>query len=262
MGNRIIFVHDTITKRKLGEEISQLGYEKMFKPITSKLDTPVTVQKTPTRKKSREAIDYYPEVDPYEEMDIEGLVDDGEEVFPEQDKQIPEDPPAYSPGKYMKLKQQRALEEKEIFEKYGFLIIETTEETPKEALEAYDSVVKELGKEKRKLTSAINKSVDSSEKENLKKIREQLQRDSYAITERRNKLKKAGKGFVGGNLILYRNPKDLLEKLELIIGEISAGNTNINMYNTGVEILDVLLKNQVINRLQHERIFKNYFQRL
>ena len=136
----------------------------MFKPITSKLDTPVTVE-TPkvARKKSRKAIDYYPEVDPYEEMDIEGLVDGG--FFSQQ---IPEDPPAYSPGKYMKLKQQRALEEKEIFEKYGLPIIET-QETPKEALEAYNSVVKELGKEKRKLTNAINKSVDSSEKENLKK---------------------------------------------------------------------------------------------
>ena len=163
----------------------------------------------------------------------------------------------------MKLKQQRALEEKEIFEKYGLPIIETTEETPKEALEAYDSVVKELGKEKRKLTNAINKLEDSSEKENLKKIREQLRKDSYAITERRDKLKKTGKGFVrktGGNLILYRYPKDLIKKTELIIGEISAGNTNIDMYNTGVEILDVLLKNQLINRSQHEKILKSYFQ--
>ena len=118
--------------------------KKRLKPITSKLDVvnlPVSTPKV-ARKKSLEAIDYYP----YEEMDM----DDGEEVFPEQDKQIP--PPAYSPGQYMKLKQQRALEEKEIFEKYGLPIIETTEETPEEALEAYDSVVKELGKEKRKLT--------------------------------------------------------------------------------------------------------------
>ena len=250
LGNKTNFVRDTITKRKLGEETSQLAYEKMFKPITSKLDTPVTVE-TPkvAKEKSLEAIDYYPD-------------DDEEEVFPEQDKQIPEDPPTYSPGKYMQLKQQRALGEKEIFERYNLPIIET-QETPKEALEAYDSVVKELGKEKRKLTNAINRLKDSPEKENLKKIREQLRRDSYAITERRDKLKKTGKVFVrktGGNLILYRNPKDLLKKLELIIGEFSAGNTNIDMYNTGFEILDVLLKNQVINKLQHEKIFKKYFR--
>ena len=132
----------------------------MFKPITSKLDVPISTLKPDasapaSKKKSLEAIDYYPY--------------DDEEVFPEQDKQIPEDPPAYSPGKYMKLKQQKALEEKEIFERYGLPIIETTEETPKEALEAYDNAVEELGKEKRKLTNLINKSVDFSEKENLKK---------------------------------------------------------------------------------------------
>ena len=190
-------------------------------------------------------------------------MDDEEEVFPEQDKQIPEDPPAYSPGKYMKMKQQRALGEKEIFEKYGLPIIETTKETTKEALEAYDSVVKELGKEKRKLTNKINKLEDSCEKESLKKIREQLRKDSYAITERREKLKKTGKGFVrkrGGNLIFFNNPKDLIKKLDLIIGEILNGNTNIDMYNTGVAILDVLLKSSLINKSQHEKIFKNYFQ--
>lgn len=29
----------------------------------------------------------------------------------------------------------------------------------------------------------------------------------------------------GGNVIFFNNPKQLLEKLELIIGEISAGDT-------------------------------------
>ena len=46
LGNKINFVQDTITKRKLGEEISQLGYEKMFKPIASKLDVPVSTLKS------------------------------------------------------------------------------------------------------------------------------------------------------------------------------------------------------------------------
>ena len=268
LGNKINFVYDTLTKAKLGEETSQLAYEKIFRPITSKMDvstsstkpTSIVKKKPPSTKE----IDYYPDVDPYEEMDVEGLIDFGEEVLPGEEKQPPvsDSPPAYSPGQYMKLKQQRALEEKEIFEKYGLPIIET-QETPKEALEAYDSVVKELGKEKRKLTNAINKSVDSSEKENLKKIREQLQRDSYAITERRDKLKKTGKGFVrkrGGNLLLYKDPKELVKKLDLIIGEISAGNTNIDMRNTGVEILDELLKNRLIDKTVHKRIYRKYFK--
>ena len=274
LGNKINFVYDTLTKAKLGEETSQLAYEKIFRPITSKMDVSTIASASTSAKptsilkkkpSSMKEIDYYPDVDPYEEMDVEGLIDFGEEVLPGEEKQPPvsESPPAYSPGQYMKLKQQRALEEKEVFEKYGLPIIETTEETSEKALEAYDSMVKELGKEKRKLTNAINKLEDSSEKENLKKIREQLRKDSYAITERRDKLKKTGKGFGrkrGGNLIFFNNPKELIQKLDLIIGEISAGNTNIDMRNTGVAILDELLKSSLIDKTAHKRIYKKYFK--
>ena len=57
----------------------------------------------------------------------------------------------------MKLKQQRALEEKEVFEKYGLPIIETTTDSLEEIFEKYDRVVKDLGKEKRTLSNKINR---------------------------------------------------------------------------------------------------------
>ena len=279
VGDKISFVYDTLTKAKLGEETSQLAYEKIFRPITSKMDVSTSdgtsisstkptsiVKKKPSCTKE---IDYYPDVDPYEEMDVEGLIDFGEEVLPGEEKQPPvseyeDSPPAYSPGQYMKLKQQRALEEKEVYEKYGLPIIETTEETSEKALEAYDRVVKELGNEKRKLTNLMNKLEDPSEKENLKKQREQLQRESLLIIARRDKLKKTGKGFGrkrGGNLIFFNNPKELVKKLDLIIGEISAGNTNIDMRNTRVAILDELLKSSLIDKTVHKRIYRKYFKK-
>ena len=37
LGDKINFVHDTIPKRKLGEEISQLGYEKKVKTNNIKI---------------------------------------------------------------------------------------------------------------------------------------------------------------------------------------------------------------------------------
>ena len=98
---------------------------------------------------------------------------------------------------------------------------------------------------------------DPSEIKNLEKQRDLLQRESFTVTEKRNKLKKTGKGLGrkrGGNLIFFNDPKNLLKKLELIIGEILAGNTNIEMYNTGVAILDVLLKSSLINKSQHQEI--------
>ena len=51
------------------------------------------------RTKKKEAanggIDYAPEVDPYEDMDVEGLIDFGDYVPPEQEKQIVPKPPMY-----------------------------------------------------------------------------------------------------------------------------------------------------------------------
>ena len=64
----------------------------------------------------------------------------------------------------------------------------------------------------------------------------------------------------GGSVRFFSNPKELLQKLEVIIGSILAGNTNQGIRNTGVEILDFLLKEGVINKSQHERIFKKYFK--
>ena len=40
----------------------------------------------------------------------------------------------------------------------------------------------------------------------------------------------------------YNDAKELLQKLILIIGEMEAGNTSIQMRNTGQSILDTLLK--------------------
>lgn len=58
-----------------------------------------------------------------------------------------------------------------------------------------------------------------------------------------NKLSNTGSGIKkknkrGGNVIFFNNPKQLLEKLELIISEILAGYTSIEMRNMGVAILD------------------------
>ena len=78
LGKKINFVHDAITQKKLGDETSQIGFEKMFKPITSKLDESIASNLRPRssfqprKKKAKTAeIDYFPEVDPFENMDVE-----------------------------------------------------------------------------------------------------------------------------------------------------------------------------------------------
>ena len=64
----------------------------------------------------------------------------------------------------------------------------------------------------------------------------------------------------GGNIMFFNDVKQLLKKLELIVGEMSAGNTSIEMRYTGVAILDMLLKTSKINKAQHEKLYKTYFK--
>ena len=64
----------------------------------------------------------------------------------------------------------------------------------------------------------------------------------------------------GGNVIFSSKPKELMKKLDLIIGEILAGNNSIDMRNMGVSILDTLLKMSTINRSQYGKLYKQYFK--
>ena len=96
LGKKINFVHNAITQKRLGEETSQIGFEKMFKPVTSKLDDVVasnlldgSLPRVQAKKKKAEleGIDYFPDVDPFEDMDVEGLFGDAP-VSPQPEKQI------------------------------------------------------------------------------------------------------------------------------------------------------------------------------
>ena len=64
----------------------------------------------------------------------------------------------------------------------------------------------------------------------------------------------------GGNVMFVNDVKQLLKKLELIIGEVIAGNTSINMRNMGVNILDTLLRMSTINRPQYTKLYNKYFK--
>ena len=54
--------------------------------------------------------------------------------------------------------------------------------------------------------------------------------------------------------------KNYCKKLALIIGEMEAGNTSIEMRNMGVSILDTLLKSKAMNKGQYQKLVKKYFK--
>ena len=63
----------------------------------------------------------------------------------------------------------------------------------------------------------------------------------------------------GKGVQFFNNPTEMIKKLELIIGSMAAGNKSIELRNSGVGLLDILLKNSILNKPQHNKIYKNYF---
>ena len=80
------------------------------------------------------------------------------------------------------------------------------------------------------------------------------------IKDHKKKIKGRGRKQRGGNVMFFNDVKQLLNKLELIIGEIIAGNTSIKMRNTGVNILDTLLRMSTINKPQYNKLYNQYFK--
>ena len=72
----------------------------------------------------------------------------------------------------------------------------------------------------------------------------------YGVTKRQ----------LGRGVYFFNDAKKLINKLTLIIAEMEAGNTSIQMKNTGQSILDTLLKSKAINKSQYQKLVKKYFR--
>ena len=100
LGNKINFVHDTILKNQLGEKTSQESLQKVFKPITTKLDDVafrnLNIPRLKKRGRNRGVPDYAVGVED-EDGGIPdyGLDDFFDEGLPENKKQIVPKPPTY-----------------------------------------------------------------------------------------------------------------------------------------------------------------------
>ena len=316
LGDKINFVHDTILKNQLGEKTSQESFQKVFKPITTKLDDVafrnLNIPRLIKKRGEKPGVPDYGIALEDEDIPDYGLDDFFDEgLVPENEKQIvPKLPtyeeslkdvlegkkqiyvnPQYSPEESQDMPPEYE-EDKEIDyalneEDSANMILDDL------GLSNYDAIEMQLDQPEmteQKIKKYINKKLQDakfkgnqlkgyksqvSQEYNKGKIGEAEKTMKYKridnaravlnqyIKHYENKVKmKKGSGIKkrGGNIVFFNDAKQLLKKLELIVGEILAGNTSIEMRNTGVAILDMLLKTSKINKAQHEKLYKTYFK--
>ena len=100
LGNKINFVHDTILKNQLGEKTSQESLQKVFKPITTKLDDAafrnLNIPRLTKKRGRKQGVPDYGIALEDEDIPDYGLDDFFDEgLVPENKKQIVPKPPTY-----------------------------------------------------------------------------------------------------------------------------------------------------------------------
>ena len=316
LGKKINTVRDTIKQKKISDQIGEVEAETLFKPITSELKE-LTAPKAPLRrlvKKKRPVPDYGIAID--DEVPDYGLEDlFGDQVLPQNDKQLVPKPPSYedvledlaSGKKQMYIDPEYMYEPEDLPPEYeeeevpDYNLLE--EDRINQALDKlgipnYDDV--ELRLTEKDMDNKKSKAYLKNILKNAKEKRQQLSGYSMNITKKLNsdsiteaeaqyqrkiiqdtrkvltdymnyhqqKLQKLisikGSGLKkktkrGGQVQFFNNPTEMMKKLELIIGSKVAGNNSIELRNTGVALLDILLRNSILNKPQYNKIYKNYF---
>ena len=314
LGKKINKVKETIKQKTRSDQMGEVEAEKLFKPITSELKE-LTAPKAPLRrltKKKGPIPDYGLEIGDDEEVPDYGLEDlYGEQVQPQNNKQLVPKPPSYedvlgdiaSGEKKMNIDPEYMYEPEDLppeYEEEGpdYAIIE--EDAVNQALDklnipnyndvelrlteqdmdntkrsAYlNKILKNAKDQRSKLTgysTSVTKklksgSITEAEAQYRRKVIKDMRKvlnDYINYTNQKIKIFK-GSGLKkkikrGGQVQFFNNPIEMIKKLELIIGSMVAGNNSIELRNTGVTLLDILLKNSILNRSQYNKIYKNYF---
>ena len=292
-GQAVNELYDDITEEKIRSKTTDQAIAKTFR--LDRLDQiaeqtkPKQRRRVPLRPRVNAdgGIDYAPEVDPYEEMDVEGLLNLEDYVPPQAEKQIAKAPPQYEmdpsfwqtpdepPPPYesppYEEEEQPALEappgEGDEGEDEANKILDQSDlpnyDDVEKRRQNYLKIVYKNAETKRKQIASMKMVASNRLKkgeitaEEKKQIYEESDRLQGSITKFKMKMKQRmksfkGKGQKGRGVVFYNNPQELLKKLAVILGEMEAGNTSLKMRNMGQTILDTLLENKSINKTATE----------
>ena len=211
---------------------------------------------------------------------------DGKEIYVDpqyfpQDQDLPPEYDEYEGIDYAMTdydETQSLLDDLELpnYESIG-MVLNQPEMTPKKSRSYLNKIIKDAKLKKNQLKgkkATVTKYYNSGKISNAERqeynkliekqnnvLREYINHyDSKVDTMKGSGIRVRGKKHRGGNVVFFNDPKKLLNKLELIIGSLNAGNTSIQMRNTGVNILNILLRMTTINRSQYNKLYNQYFK--
>ena len=318
---------DEITAEKIRSKTTDQAIAKTFR--LDRLDQIAEQTKPKARKGVRfqiprinrdGGIDYAPEVDPYEDMDVEGLLNLEDYVAPEAEKQIAkmpskapkyemdpsfwqlpaEPPPPYEGEEPLELVSEAPEDDEEsyltppedeeereankILDQLGLPNYDDVEmrlAEPEMTLERQKNYLEKVVKDaetrrkqaiamKSNATKAFNAGKITGEERDLahnrsnllqKEIKDYKKHYQFKLIQKQKfKKGKKGKGLQRGRgAYFFNDAKEMLQKLTLIIAEMEAGNTSLQMRNMGQSILDALLHSGHINKQQYQKLVKKYF---
>lgn len=299
VGREVNNVREHQKQSKIAEEMSGIQAEKLFKPITSVLKEPIERKKqlkhAPTGVPDYGLIDDENEVQPEAVKQIPPVLppyspmpplasSEGSSKESESDDSLePDDeefhemfesaPPAYDEPD---VPDYEILDEDKVNERldhYGLVNYEKLQEIPsgearEQMLSKNIDVATKRQRQLRGYKTHITKQLSRGE---IGEAEAQYRRKDIDdtrnilkdyITFNKNQLKVTkGSGLKkgGGYPMLFNDPNQLAKKLETIVGSIAAGNNSVDLRNTGVAILDFLLRNSIISNSHYKKIYKKYF---
>ena len=303
-GRAVNELYNDITEEKIRSKTTDQAIAKTFR--LDRLDQiaeqtkPKQRRRVPLRPRvdADGGIDYAPEVDPYEEMDVEGLLNLEDYVPPQAEKQIAKAPPQYEmnpsfwqipdepPPPYDEEEEQPALEappeegEDEANKILDQLELPNYDDVEKRLAEPemnyerrqnYLKTVYKNAETRRKQIAAMKMPASNRLKrgeitaEEKTQIYEKSNRLQGSITKFKMKMKQRMKSFKGKGaqkgreVVFYNNPQELLKKLAVILGEMEAGNTSLKIRNMGQTILDTLLENGSLKKSAYGALVRKYF---
>ena len=327
-------VFDKITEEKIRSKTTDQAIAKAFR--LERLDQIAEQTKPKPRRRVQfrpemdrdGGLDYAPEVDPYEDMDVEGLLNLEDYVAPgvppQAEKEITKmpskapkyemdpsfwqlDPPLDPPPLYEE-KVPLAIEgppAEEVLDDDEYYDADDGEgegegkKDPNKVLDELDlpnyndvemrlaepemtatlkrnylqKVIKDADRRRRQViamksdaTKKFKRGQITAEQKNLAHNRsDELRKDINAYIDHYKFKSKTIQGYGlrrgqrGRGAYFFNDAKEMLQKLTLIIAEIEAGNTSIDMRNMGQTILDALLRSKHLNKQQYQQLVKKYF---